>query len=53
MPGPICEVIMRSGLMLFEKSDAGVSSVAIDKAVVMKVADQILALMEGKKTDGD
>jgi len=35
--------------MLFEKSDAGVSSVAIDRAVVMRVADQILALMEKQK----
>jgi len=36
MPREVREVIMRSGLTLFEKSDAGIARVAMDKAVVMK-----------------
>lgn len=44
MPKGVREVIMRSGLTLFEKSDAGISRVALDKAVIMKMVDEVLAI---------
>ena len=50
MPGGVRDVIMRSGLRLFEKSDAGATHQAMDKAVVMKAADDLLATMEWMKT---
>jgi len=37
-------------LTLFEKSDAGITRVAMDKAVVMKTADEVLATIEWMKT---
>lgn len=46
MPEGVRLAVMRSGLTLFEKSDAGIFSIALDKAVVMKVADDLLATVE-------
>lgn len=50
MPKGVREVIMQSGLTLFEKSDASIFCVAMNKAVVMKAADDLLATIEWMKT---
>lgn len=42
MPRQVREVVMRSGLTLFGKSIVGIVKVGIDKAVVIKMADEVL-----------